>query len=151
MKTSIEQVEEFHRTFGHPVANKVNVDDEALSILRVKLIGEELEELMDALFPASAPHQFKFEVDGSMNADPVAALDALTDIRYVVDGAFLALGLWPAYNAAMDEVHNSNMSKLGEDGQPIYREDGKIMKGPNYFKPDLERVFHTFCVADDEE
>jgi predicted HAD superfamily Cof-like phosphohydrolase len=69
--------------------------------------------------------------------DPVGALDALTDLQYVLDGTYLSLGLASLKGKAFDEVHRSNMSKLGADGKPIYREDGKVLKGPDYSPPDL--------------
>ncbi len=72
--------------------------------------------------------------------DLVETLDALIDLQYVLDGAFLSFGLQHVKQAAFDEVHRSNMSKLGEDGKPIHREsDGKVLKGPNYFKPDISK------------
>jgi hypothetical protein len=88
------------------------------------LLEEELRELGEAL----------------EERDPVAVLDALTDLQYVLDGAYLALGFHAYKGDALLEVHRSNMSKLGENGRPIYREDGKILKGPNYSPPDLAAV-----------
>lgn len=121
-KTTLEQVREFHETYGLPVENAPNVTDEKTNALRINLLAEELEELKEAL----------------QNADPLETLDALVDLQYVLDGAFLSLGLHNVKDIAFNEVHRSNMSKLGEDGRPIRRqEDGKVMKGPNYFKPDL--------------
>ena len=97
--------------------------------LRLNLLQEEVDELKEAL----------------ANGDTVEALDALTDIQYVLDGAYLSLGLHKLKDAAFSEVQRSNMSKLGEDGKPIRREeDGKILKGPNYFAPDLKAVLKTF-------
>jgi len=85
-------------------------------------LAEELDELKEALAAG----------------DMVETLDALIDLQYVLDGAFLSFGLHGVKTAAFNEVHRSNMSKLGEDGKPIRREgDGKVMKGPNYFKPDM--------------
>lgn len=121
-KTTLEQVQEFHETYGLPVKDAPDLTCEQTNKLRINLIAEELEELQDAL------------ADG----DIVEVLDALTDLQYVLDGAYLSFGLHDVKEAAFDEVHRSNMSKLGEDGQPIRRpEDGKVMKGPNYFKPDI--------------
>jgi predicted HAD superfamily Cof-like phosphohydrolase len=121
-KTTLEQVQEFHETYGLPVEDAPNVTDEKTNALRINLLAEELEELKEAL----------------ANNDPLEALDALIDLQYVLDGAFLSLGLHDVKDIAFNEVHRSNMSKLGEDGKPIRREsDGKVMKGPNYFKPDL--------------
>jgi predicted HAD superfamily Cof-like phosphohydrolase len=121
-KTTLEQVQEFHETYGLPVEAAQTLNDEKTQALRVNLLAEEVEELKEAL------------EDG----DILEVLDALTDIQYVLDGAYLSFGLQGVKEAAFEEVHRSNMSKLGEDGKPIRREsDGKVMKGPNYFKPDL--------------
>lgn len=122
MKTTLEMVEEFHTTYGLPVHAGENLSCEQTKQLRINLLQEELNELKEAL----------------ANNDPLETLDALIDLQYVLDGAFLSFGLQAVKQAAFEEVHRSNMSKLGEDGKPIRRpEDGKVMKGPNYFKPDL--------------
>lgn len=117
-------VQHFMRTFGQEVRETPNIgsDDAKLKALRYELIREELEELRVAM----------------ENDDIVEVADALTDILYVTYGAGAAFGI--DLNATFAEVQRSNMSKLGEDGNPIYREDGKIMKGPGYFKPDLKEV-----------
>lgn len=121
-KTTIQQVQEFHETYGLPVREAPDLSCEQTNELRVNLIAEELEELQDAL----------------KNGDVVETLDALIDLQYVLDGAFLSFGLHNVKDKAFSEVHRSNMSKLGEDGKPIRREgDGKVLKGPNYFKPDI--------------
>jgi predicted HAD superfamily Cof-like phosphohydrolase len=121
-KTTLEQVREFHETYGLPVKSTPDVSDKRTNALRINLLAEELDELKEAL----------------KNSDVVETLDALIDLQYVLDGAFLSLGLHDQKEKAFAEVHASNMSKLGEDGKPIRREsDGKILKGPNYFKPDL--------------
>ena len=121
-KTTIEQVQEFHETYGLPVEKAPNISDAKTNALRINLLQEELDELKDAL------------EDG----DVVETLDALIDLQYVLDGAFLSFGLQDQKDRAFAEVHASNMSKLGEDGKPIRREsDGKVLKGPHYFKPDL--------------
>lgn len=121
-KTTLQQVQEFHETYGLSVHAAPNLACEQTKTLRVNLIQEELNELKEAL----------------QNNDPLETLDALIDLQYVLDGAFLSFGLHDVKEAAFAEVHRSNMSKLGEDGKPIRRpEDGKVMKGPNYFKPDL--------------
>lgn len=121
-KTTLEMVQEFHVTYGLPVERKPNITDEKTNALRINLLAEELDELKEAL------------EDGNM----VEVLDALTDLQYVLDGAYLSFGLQDQKMPAFTEVHRSNMSKLGEDGKPIRREsDGKVLKGPNYFKPDL--------------
>lgn len=121
-KTTIECVAEFHEAFGLPVSNEVNIQDEKVNQLRINLLQEELDELKEAL----------------ANNDVVEVLDALTDLQYVLDGAVLSFGLQQVKDVGFNEVHRSNMSKLGADGKPIYREgDGKVLKGPDYFKPDM--------------
>lgn len=123
-RPSIQLVREFHAAFGQPDADAPNIDDETTNQLRVALLREELDELQDAL-----------------NArDPVAVLDALTDLQYVLDGAYLQLGFAAVKDVALAEVHRSNMSKLGDDGKPVLREDGKILKGERYVAPDLTRI-----------
>jgi predicted HAD superfamily Cof-like phosphohydrolase len=97
------------------------LSDERVNELRLQLLQEELNELQDAI----------------ESGDTVAALDALSDLQYVLDGAFLSLGF--SKHPAFEEVHRSNMSKLDDAGLPIRRADGKILKGPNYSPPDLTR------------
>lgn len=121
-RSTLEQVQEFHETYGLPVHDDVNLSCEQTKQLRINLLQEELNELKEAL----------------ANDDPQETLDALIDLQYVLDGAFLSFGMQAVKELAFDEVHRSNMSKLGADGKPIRREgDGKVMKGPNYFAPDL--------------
>jgi len=121
-KTTLEMVQEFHETYGLPVEAEQTLSSEKTQMLRINLLAEELDELKEAL----------------ADNDPVETLDALIDLQYVLDGAFLSFGMQDVKQAAFEEVHCSNMSKLGEDGKPIRRpEDGKVMKGPNYFKPDM--------------
>ena len=121
-KSTLEQVQEFHETYGLPVLDQANISDEKTNQLRINLLAEELDELKEAL----------------AEGDLVETLDALIDLQYVLDGAFLSFGLQHVKDAAFDEVHRSNMSKLGADGKPIRREsDGKVLKGPDYFKPDI--------------
>jgi predicted HAD superfamily Cof-like phosphohydrolase len=122
MKTNFDKVKQFMEVMGQEVKTEPQFPSKAISDLRIELIDEEFKELKE----------------GFKNDDLVEIADALTDILYVVYGAGHALGI-PLDNC-MEEVHNSNMSKLGADGKPIYREDGKVMKGPNYFKPDLIKV-----------
>lgn len=123
-KTTLEQVRIFHETYGLPVKDAPDISDPKTNALRINLLAEEVEELKEALD----------------NGDIVEVLDALTDIQYVLDGAYLSFGLHDVKQAAFEEVQRSNMSKLGEDGKPIVRpEDGKILKGPNYFKPDISQ------------
>ena len=121
-KTTLDMVEEFHETYGLPVESAQTLGDAKTQALRVNLLEEEVQELKEAL----------------EQGDVQETLDALIDIQYVLDGAFLSFGMQHVKQAAFDEVHRSNMSKLGADGKPIRREsDGKVMKGPDYFKPDL--------------
>lgn len=124
MTETIKDVQEFHESFGLPVKDTPDISDEKTNRLRINLLAEELEELQDALAAG----------------DIVEVLDALTDLQYVLDGAYLSFGLQDVKDAAFAEVHRSNMSKLGADGKPVRREsDGKVLKGPDYFKPDLAR------------
>ena len=121
-KSTLEMVREFHETYGLPVKDEPDISDPKTNALRINLLAEEVDELKEALEAG----------------DMVEVLDALTDIQYVLDGAYLSFGLHPVKQVAFEEVQRSNMSKLGEDGKPIVREeDGKILKGPNYFKPDM--------------
>lgn len=121
-KTTLDQVQEFHETYGLPVLDTPNISDEKTNKLRINLLAEELDELKEAL----------------EQGDMVETLDALIDLQYVLDGAFLSLGMAHLKMPAFDEVHRSNMSKLGADGKPIRREsDGKVLKGPDYFKPNM--------------
>ena len=119
--TNFEKVKLFMQTYGQEVKSKANFSDEKTNKLRVDLIKEELEELTKAMD----------------EKDLLEVADALTDILYVTYGAGHAFGI--NLDKCFDEVQSSNMSKLGEDGKPIYNEVGKVMKGPNYFKPDLSK------------
>lgn len=135
-KSTLEQVQEFHETYGLPVKDAPHISDAKTNELRINLLAEELEELQEAL----------------TQGDVVEVLDALTDLQYVLDGAYLSFGLQDVKKAAFDEVHASNMSKLGEDGKPIRREsDGKVMKGPNYWKPDLSKFIDGFLNAEEKK
>ena len=111
----------FMKTFGQEIKNKPSFSTNKINKLRVDLIKEELEELIEAM----------------NNNDLVEVADALTDILYVAYGAGHAFGI--DLDKCFDEVQNSNMSKLDENGKPIYNDAGKVMKGPNYFKPDLSK------------
>jgi len=119
--TNFEKVKLFMQTYAQEVKTKANFSDEKTNKLRVDLIKEELEELTKAMD----------------EKDLLEVADALTDILYVTYGAGHAFGI--NLDKCFDEVQSSNMSKLGEDGKPIYNEAGKVMKGPNYFKPDLSK------------
>lgn len=122
--TSLEMVCEFHTVYDCPINDASHLKDDALNQLRDDLIGEELTELRDAM----------------ADDDPVEVFDALCDLQYVVDGAFLALGFHRAKDDGMAEVHRSNLSKLDENGDVIRRDDGKILKGPNFSEPALSEI-----------
>jgi|TARA_B110000211_G_scaffold50916_1_gene55934 predicted HAD superfamily Cof-like phosphohydrolase len=122
--SNFEKVKNFMRTFGQSVKNKAEFPEEKVIKLRSDLIKEELAELEEAI----------------KEKDLIEIADALTDILYVTYGAGTAFGI--DLDKCFDEVHNSNMSKLGEDGKPIYNEQGKVMKGPKYFKPDLKKLIN---------
>jgi len=109
------------QTLGQEVTTKASFSDEKTNQLRLDLMSEELEELKNAM----------------TSKDLLEVADALTDILYVTYGAGHAFGI--NLDKCFDEVQNSNMSKLGSDGKPIYNESGKVMKGPDYFKPDLSK------------
>ena len=119
--TNFEKVGLFMTTFGQEVKTNPDLSSEKINNLRINLINEELEEFKEAI----------------KNNDLKEAIDALTDILYVTYGAGHAFGV--NLDECFDEVQRSNMSKLGEDGKPIYNELGKVMKGSNYFKPDLSK------------
>ena len=119
--TNFEKVGLFMKTFGQEVKVRPGFSSEKINKLRIDLIEEELEELKEAV----------------NKKDLKEAIDALTDILYVTYGAGHAFGV--NLDNCFEEVQNSNMSKLGNDGKPIFNEKGKVMKGPNYFKPDLNK------------
>ena len=119
--TNFESVRKFMKTFGQEIKKKAQFPDDQITKLRFALIKEELEELKDAM----------------EKKDLKEVADALTDILYVTYGAGHAFGI--DLDKCFEEVQNSNMSKLDNDGKPIYNEKGKVMKGPNYFKPDLHK------------
>jgi len=114
----------FMKTFGQEVKSKPSFSTDKINKLRIDLIKEELDELKEAMD----------------NNDLLEVADALTDILYVTYGAGHAFGI--NLDKCFDEVQNSNMSKLSENGEPIYNESGKVMKGPNYFKPDLSKFIN---------
>ena len=114
----------FMKTFGQEVKSKPSLSTEKINKLRIDLIKEELEELKEAM----------------NNKDLLEVADALTDILYVTYGAGHAFGI--DLDKCFDEVQNSNMSKLDENGRPIYNDSGKVMKGPNYFRPDLSKFIN---------
>ncbi|MDA7824485.1 nucleoside triphosphate pyrophosphohydrolase family protein [Candidatus Pelagibacter sp.] len=119
--SNFNKVGTFMKTFGQEVKTKPSFSSDKINKLRINLIKEELDELQEAM----------------KNNDLLEVADALTDILYVTYGAGHAFGI--DLDKCFDEVQNSNMSKLGENEEPIYNESGKVMKGPNYFKPDLSK------------
>ena len=119
--TNFEKVGLFMKTFGQEVKLNASFSSDKINTLRIDLIEEELKELKDAI----------------KKKDLKEAVDALTDILYVTYGAGHAFGV--NLDKCFEEVQKSNMSKLGNDGKPIYSDHGKVMKGPNYFKPDLSK------------
>jgi predicted HAD superfamily Cof-like phosphohydrolase len=119
--SNFSKVGTFMKTFGQDVKTKPSFSTDKINKLRVDLIREELDELTEAM----------------KNKDLLEVADALTDILYVTYGAGHAFGI--DLDKCFEEVQNSNMSKLDENGKPIYNEAGKVMKGPNYFKPDLSK------------
>ena len=123
--TNFEKVKIFMETFGQEVKSKSSLSSDKINSLRFSLIQEELDELNKAI----------------QDKDIVEVADALTDILYVTYGAGHAFGI--DLDQCFNEVQNSNMSKLGDDGKPIYNENGKVMKGPNYFKPDLSKYIKS--------
>ena len=119
--TNFKSVGKFMETFGQEVKTKPELSNDKINDLRISLINEELEELKKAI----------------KDHDILEVADALTDILYVAYGAGHAFGI--DLDKCFNEVQESNMRKLGPDGKPIYNESGKVMKGPNYFKPDLSK------------
>ena len=119
--SNFDKVGTFMKTFGQEDKTKPSFSSDKINNLRIDLIKEELDELQVAM----------------KNNDLLEVADALTDILYVTYGAGHAFGI--DLDKCFDEVQNSNMSKLDENGEPIYNESGKVMKGPNYFKPDLSK------------
>ena len=119
--SNFESVKKFMETFGQEIREKASFPDDKITSLRYELIKEELDELREAID----------------NKDMKEVADALTDILYVTYGAGHAFGI--NLDKCFEEVQNSNMSKLGSDGKPVYNDKGKVMKGPNYFKPDLNK------------
>ena len=122
--SNFSKVGTFMKTFGQEVKTEPSLSTEKINKLRIDLIKEELEELKEAM----------------NNKDLLEVADALTDILYVTYGAGHAFGI--DLDKCFEEVQNSNMSKLDESGKPIYNDSGKVMKGPNYFKPDLSKFIY---------
>jgi len=125
MQKQLNAVKEFHTAFGLGV-NEIPTGHlgEQVNMLRYNLMKEENEEYLEAV----------------MNNDKIEIADALGDMLYILCGTIISHGLQHKIEEVFDEIQRSNMSKLGEDGKPIYREDGKVMKGPNYFKPNFSEI-----------
>ncbi|PKH68559.1 hypothetical protein CXF59_04395 [Flavobacterium sp. ALD4] len=125
MQKQIDSVKEFHTAFkiGHSESPIANLGD-SKNTLRYHLMKEENEEYLEAV----------------QNNDLIEIADALGDMMYILCGTIIEHGLQHKIEAVFDEIQRSNMSKLDESGNPIYREDGKVMKGPNYFKPDFSKI-----------
>ena len=125
MQKQLKAVKLFHETYGLGVSEEMKADLGTLkNELRYNLMKEENEEYLEAV----------------QNNDIIEIADALGDMLYILCGTILEHGLQHKIEEVFDEIQRSNMSKLGEDGKPIYREDGKVMKGPNYFKPNFEEI-----------
>ena len=128
MQKQIQSVHEFHSAFGLGINTNPTGDlGENKNLLRFNLMKEENEEYLEAV----------------QNNDIVEIADALGDMLYILCGTIIEHGLQHKIEAVFDEIQRSNMSKLGEDGKPIYREDGKVLKGPNYFKPNFEEILEV--------
>ena len=125
MKKQLDSVKEFHISFGVGVNEEPKASlGETVNMLRYNLMKEENEEYLEAV----------------QNNDIVEIADALGDMLYILCGTIISHGLQYKIEEVFDEIQRSNMSKLDHDGKPIYREDGKVMKGPNYFKPNFEEI-----------
>lgn len=125
MKDKIKAVSAFHEAFGLGIKEKpeVNLGEQKIK-LRYNLMAEENDEYLEA----------------ALNNDVVEVADALGDMLYILCGTIIEHGMQHKIEEVFNEIQRSNMSKLGNDGKPIYREDGKVMKGPNYFKPDIKKI-----------
>jgi len=125
MKNKLSAVTAFHKAFGLRVNNTPTTDiDESTMNLRFSLMDEENKEYLDAM----------------KNKDLIEVADALGDMLYILCGTIITHGMQDVIDEVFEEIQCSNMSKLGSDGKPIYREDGKVLKGPNYFKPDIAKI-----------
>ena len=125
MQKQIQAVQKFHETFGLGVSHEMKADlGVQKNNLRFELMREENDEYLDAV----------------RDNDLIEIADALGDMLYILCGTIVEHGLQHKIEQVFDEIQRSNMSKLGEDGKPIYREDGKVLKGPNYFKPNFEEI-----------
>lgn len=125
MKRKLQAVEEFHSSFGLGVSETAKADlGASKNLLRFNLMDEENKEYLEA----------------ASNNDLVEVADALGDMLYILCGTILEHGMQYKIEEVFEEIQRSNMSKLGENGKPIYREDGKVLKGPNYFKPNIRQI-----------
>lgn len=125
MKDKINSVHDFHTAFGAGIKNEPTANiTESRNLLRYNLMKEENEEYLEA----------------ANNNDLVEVADALGDMLYILCGTIIEHGMQDKITEVFNEIHRSNMSKLGEDGKPIYREDGKVLKGPDYFKPNIKEI-----------
>jgi predicted HAD superfamily Cof-like phosphohydrolase len=124
MKKQVKQVEDFQNAFGGFIGEGASFPPLDRCVLRQRLLQEEVLELHQAW----------------SNKDIVEVADAITDCMYILIGTAIEFGLQDKLEDLFDEVHGSNMSKLDENGKPIYRKDGKVMKGPNYYRPDLKKI-----------
>ncbi|GAA0873306.1 nucleoside triphosphate pyrophosphohydrolase family protein [Gangjinia marincola] len=125
MKKYTNAVSQFHETFGLDQKEMPTADlGKEKNLLRYKLMREENEEYLEA----------------ANNNDLIEVADALGDMLYILCGTIIEHGMHDVIDSVFDEIQDSNMSKLGQDGKPIYREDGKVLKGPNYFKPDISSI-----------
>lgn len=128
MQDKINAVKLFHKSFGLGVSETMLSNlGERKNMLRFNLMDEENKEYLEA----------------AQNNDMVEVADALGDMLYILCGTILEHGMQHKIEEVFDEIQRSNMSKLGADGKPIYREDGKVLKGPNYFKPDIEKILES--------
>ena len=128
MKDKIEAVKEFHEAFNIGYRNSLKADlGLAKNTLRFDLMKEENEEYLEA----------------AKNNDIVEVADALGDMLYILCGTIIEHGMQHKIEAVFEEIQRSNMSKLGDDGKPIFREDGKVLKGPNYFKPNIKQILES--------
>ena len=127
MKKQIKAVELFHKTFNAPVGETPSIISEEREVLRFELMREENEEYLEAC------------ADDNL----VEIADALGDMLYILCGTIVEHGMQDKIGEVFDEIQRSNMSKLGEDGKPIFREDGKILKGENYFKPNISKILEN--------
>ena len=125
MKKQLDAVKQFHKSFGLGIQEKPTISiSEEKKYLRYNLMKEENEEYLQA----------------ALNNDLVEVADALGDMLYILCGTMLEHGMQHKIEEVFDEIQKSNMSKLGKDGKPIYREDGKVLKGPDYFKPNINKI-----------